>query len=49
MELDTTCGGNGRVWILGIGVARRAWATPKNIINCMPLSELRKFLAAKRG
>jgi DNA polymerase (family 10) len=35
--------------IWGIGVARRAWATPKNVINCMPLPELRKFLAAKRG
>jgi DNA polymerase (family 10) len=34
--------------IWGLGVARRAWATPKNIINCMPLPTLRKFLAAKR-
>ncbi|HEX3356095.1 MAG TPA: DNA polymerase/3'-5' exonuclease PolX [Tepidisphaeraceae bacterium] len=33
----------------GIGVARRAWATPKNVINCMKLPDLKKFLAAKRG
>jgi DNA polymerase (family 10) len=32
----------------GIGVARRAWATPKDVINCMPLAELRAFLRAKR-
>jgi DNA polymerase (family X) len=32
----------------GIGVARRAWATPRHVINCMKLAELKKFLAAKR-
>ena len=34
---------------LGIGVAHRAWATPANVINCMKLAELKKFIAAKRG
>ncbi|MGB7159107.1 MAG: DNA polymerase/3'-5' exonuclease PolX [Tepidisphaeraceae bacterium] len=33
----------------GIDVARRAWLTPKDVINCMPLAGLKKFLAAKRG
>ncbi len=33
---------------LGIGVARRAWVTPKNVINCMKLADLRKFIARKR-
>jgi DNA polymerase (family 10) len=33
----------------GIDVARRAWLTPKDVINCMPLTGLKKFLAAKRG
>ncbi len=33
----------------GLGVARRAGATAKNVINCMKLLELKKFLAAKRN
>jgi DNA polymerase (family X) len=33
----------------GIDVARRAWVGPGNVINCMPLAELRRFLARKRG
>jgi DNA polymerase (family 10) len=33
----------------GIGVARRAWATKKHVINCMKLNELRAFLKKKRG
>ena len=32
----------------GINVARRAWATKKNVINCMSWEELNKFLARKR-
>jgi len=32
----------------GINVARRAWATRKNVINCMGWEELRKFIARKR-
>jgi DNA polymerase (family X) len=29
----------------GLGVARRAWVTPKHVINCMKVAELKKFLA----
>jgi DNA polymerase (family 10) len=32
----------------GIGVARRAWATPKDVINCWKLEELKKFISVKR-
>src|SRR4051812_14675718 len=32
----------------GINVARRAWATKKNVINCMSWEELEKFIARKR-
>jgi DNA polymerase (family 10) len=32
----------------GINVARRAWATKKNVINCMTWEELTKFLGRKR-
>ena len=34
---------------LGIGVARRAWATAKNVINCWTFAELSAFLGKKRG
>jgi DNA polymerase (family 10) len=33
---------------LGIGVARRAWATPRDVVNCMKLPELKKFIQQKR-
>jgi DNA polymerase (family 10) len=33
---------------LGLSVARRAGATPANVINCMSLDQLRKFIRAKR-
>lgn len=33
----------------GIDVARRAWLTPADVLNCLPLAGLKKFLAAKRG
>ena len=32
----------------GVNVARRGWATKKNVINCMGWEELTKFLARKR-
>jgi DNA polymerase (family 10) len=34
--------------IYGIDVARRAWATRKNVINCMTVEKLEAFFAAKR-
>jgi DNA polymerase (family 10) len=33
----------------GLDVARRAWATAANVINCMRFEELQKFLERKRG
>ena len=37
---------DGIIW--GIGVARRAGATAKHVINCWGLDELRAFLRRKR-
>ncbi|HLL88767.1 MAG TPA: DNA polymerase/3'-5' exonuclease PolX [Tepidisphaeraceae bacterium] len=34
--------------VYGIGVARRAWATAENVVNCMSTQALRAFLARKR-
>ena len=34
--------------VLGLSVARRAWATKAHILNCMSLPELMKFIAKKR-
>ena len=33
----------------GIGVARRAWVTKRDVINCWTLAKLEAFIAAKRG
>ncbi|HVT88225.1 MAG TPA: DNA polymerase/3'-5' exonuclease PolX [Tepidisphaeraceae bacterium] len=32
----------------GLSVARRAWATKENVINCMSFAQLQKFIAKKR-
>jgi DNA polymerase (family 10) len=32
----------------GLAVARRAWASKKDVLNCWTLSKLRAFVAAKR-
>jgi DNA polymerase (family 10) len=34
--------------ILGVGVARRAWATKGDVINCMTWEQLKAFIAKKR-
>jgi DNA polymerase (family 10) len=34
---------------LGAGVARKGWLTPADVINTLPLDQLRRALAAKRG
>ncbi len=34
---------------LGIRTARRGWVEKKNVINCLPLAQLRKFIDAKRN
>lgn len=40
---------DGLNWIdYGINVARRAWVTPRHVINCMPLKKLMQFIAKKR-
>lgn len=33
---------------LGIGVARRAWAQKKDVLNCMSVAEMKRFVAKKR-
>lgn len=33
---------------LGIDVARRAWATPGQVLNCWPVAKVKQFVAAKR-
>jgi DNA polymerase (family 10) len=35
--------------IFGVDVARRAWAQKSNVINCMTLPELQKFISRKRN
>ncbi|HEV2293295.1 MAG TPA: DNA polymerase/3'-5' exonuclease PolX [Tepidisphaeraceae bacterium] len=51
ISINTDAHSTGEFYLMpfGIDVARRAWLTPKDVINCMPLATLRKFLAAKRG
>jgi DNA polymerase (family 10) len=38
----------GRQMGFGIGIARRAWIEPHQVLNTRPLSEVREFIAAKR-
>jgi DNA polymerase (family 10) len=51
ISINTDAHSTGEFYLMpfGIDVARRAWLTPKDVINCMPLPALKKFLAAKRG
>ena len=34
--------------VFGVNVARRAWVTAADVINCMSLAELEAFIAQKR-
>jgi DNA polymerase (family 10) len=34
---------------LGVGTARRGWVGPRHVLNTRKLSEVRRFIAAKRG
>ena len=34
---------------LGIGTARRGWVEPRHVLNTRPVSDVRAFIAAKRG
>ena len=49
INTDAHSTGGFQEMINGIGVARRAWVTQKNVINCMTVDELEKFFAAKRA
>jgi DNA polymerase (family 10) len=33
----------------GIGAARKGWLTRKDVVNCLPLSEIQAVLAGKRA
>jgi DNA polymerase (family 10) len=33
---------------LGLGIARRAWLTPRQLLNCMPRADLLAWIGAKR-
>ena len=35
-------------WRLGVGIARRAWLTKEDLINCYSLSKLRKILRKEK-
>jgi DNA polymerase (family 10) len=41
---------DGLDWMhLGVSVARRAWAAPTSVVNCLTWTQLRTFLSSKRG
>ena len=50
MSIDTDAHSIGEFDLIpyGISVARRAWLTPKNVLNCQPLAAVKKFVKAKR-
>lgn len=37
-----------KYWRLGVGIARRAWLTKENVINCYPLPKLKKLLRGEK-
>jgi DNA polymerase (family 10) len=51
ISINTDAHSTGELGLMpfGIDVARRAWLTPKDVINCMSFANLKKFLAAKRA
>ena len=51
ISINTDAHSTGEFYLMpfGIDVARRAWLMPKDVLNCMSLPSLKKFLAAKRG
>lgn len=50
LSIDTDAHSTGELdsIFFGIAVARRAWATKDNVLNCQPLTKVKKFLSAKR-
>lgn len=50
LTIDTDAHSTGELELIpyGISVARRAWVTPQQVVNCWPLKDVKKFLARKR-
>ena len=50
ISIDTDAHSTGELDLVpyGISVARRAWLTPKNVLNCQSIASIRKFVKAKR-
>jgi DNA polymerase (family X) len=48
INTDSHSVGELRAMAVGLSVARRAWLTSDNVINCLSLSQLQAFIAAKR-
>jgi DNA polymerase (family 10) len=50
LSIDTDAHSTGEFDLIpyGISVARRAWLTSKNVLNCQPLAMVRKFIKSKR-
>jgi DNA polymerase (family X) len=50
ISIDTDAHSTGEFDLIpyGISVARRAWLTPKQVLNCQPVGFIRKFVKAKR-
>ena len=50
ISIDTDAHSTGEFDLIpyGISVARRAWLTPKHVLNCQPIAFIRKFVKAKR-
>jgi DNA polymerase (family 10) len=52
VTIDSDCHRSGaldRQMTFGIGTARRGWVQPDHVLNCRPVTEVRAFVAAKRG
>lgn len=50
LSIDTDAHSTGEFGLIpyGINVARRAWLTAQNVLNCQKLSDVKKFIKAKR-
>lgn len=51
LTIDSDChrvGALGRQMRFGVGIARRAWLQPDNVLNTRPVAEVREFVNAKR-
>jgi len=50
LSIGTDTHNIGQLWmmVLGVGVARRAWLEPGDLLNTLELDELLEFLRSKR-